>query len=493
VSQLKFLIDTNILIPLEPTSHEELKEDSDDVRRFAQLSQSCGTSLYIHPCQKIDIGNDTNLNRGAALLKLTDKYPLLDPPPHLTSELKNLIGVSELNTNDWVDDNLLAAVFQKAVQFLVTQDKEIHKKAKRAGLENSVLDVSEAIEYLSAGLTQSTEPTPAVRLDKAYNLNPEAQIFSSLHEDYPGFGDWLDKCANQGRDVFLIDAQKEREYAGLVILNPENSPPNALEGKVLKLCTFKVGDKHVGSKFGELLLKNIFNYAMENSFDWIFVEVFPKHELLIVLLETFGFEDLKCHKSNGERIFAKPIMATDSSISTKDAFEFHRRHGPHRVTFNGINTYAVPIQPQFDELLFPERQKQINMFQGTTPFGNSIRKAYLCNASIRRLQKGDLLLFYRSGDEKAASALGIVEDTLVSQSVEDIIAFVGKVTVYGEEDIKSLCQKETLAVLFRQVKVLNEGIPLSTLLEAGVLNGAPQSIGLVSNESVKWLKQKLEI
>jgi len=42
----------------------------------------------------------------------------------------------------------------------------------------------------------------------------------------------------------------------------------------------------------------------------------------------------------------------------------------------------------------------------THPFGNALRKAYLCHASTRRLEPGAPLLFYRSKDEKAVFVVG---------------------------------------------------------------------------------------
>ncbi len=492
--KLSFLIDTNILIPLEPTSSAEFKPESEQAIEFVRLGQSCGCGLYLHPYQEIDMENDKNAERKALRKQLSKKYESLVPPPTLSAELEAIVGSAVVGSNSWVDNHLLAAVKQNAVHFLVTEDRGIHRKAARAGLDDRVFDIAEAVEYLRSQSARPVLPTPAVVWDKSYNLDLSATIFSSLRIDYPEFDNWVrQKCAPERRDVALIPVAGTAEYAGIAILKNESEPPSALSGKVLKICTLKVSELHHGLRFGELLLKNVFTYALENGFEWVFIEVFPKHLALVDLLKKFGFSEIGSPKSNGEQSFAKPITATDPAYSNSDAFSFHRRHGPGRAKFDGVKLFVVPIQPRFDRLLFPERQRQLSLVSGEHPFGNSIRKAYLCNASIRRIRQGDLLAFYRSVDEKAICAVGIVESTLVSQDPEEVITFVGKVTVYGRREIEMLCQKEVLAILFRQVRVLVSGIPIDELVSARLLGGAPQSIVSVSEEGKLWLRNRLEM
>ena len=47
------------------------------------------------------------------------------------------------------------------------------------------------------------------------------------------------------------------------------NPP--INGKALKLCTFKIGEELRGRKFGERMLYTAFKYAFENNYDWIYL------------------------------------------------------------------------------------------------------------------------------------------------------------------------------------------------------------------------------
>jgi hypothetical protein len=154
-----------------------------------------------------------------------------------------------------------------------------------------------------------------------------------------------------------------------------------------------------------------------------------------------------------------------------------------------VPAYIVPIQPRYTGVLFPEGESQIEMFPGQHPFGNSIRKAYLCNASIRKVARGDGLLFYTSQKVKGVTALGVVEDTHVSNNPNEIARYAGKRTVYSYSEIQNLCStRPVLAILFRQVKVLDKPISLRNLKSRGVLSGPPQSIQEIPEEVKAWLE-----
>lgn len=476
-----FLLDTNILIPLEPASTADLEPTSKAVTGLVQVISKAGDAIRTHPFQLIDIDQDKNDSRRTLRRMLFGKYVALESPPSLTENITTELGTPSPNSNNWVDFHLLAALERDAVGYLVTEDEKLHKRARRIGLSDRVLTIADASLMVEARLASSPPPLLIVKHDKAYNLNRNDPIFASIKEDYPEFDIWFTKCCNDGRDVYFIEG-KSREYAAICILKTEDSPLPCLSGKVLKLCTFKVSKDYYGSKYGELLLKNLFQYAEKNSFNHIYVEVKEGQEFLIGFLEDFGFKDLNENKTSDEMRMGKPTslvapdpiqLAADSGV---DGFEYHQRYGPNYCVPLKDRFYIVPIKPKYEEMLFPERQKQRSMFQGNDAFGNSIRKAYLCHSRIRKLSKSDLLLFYRSDDSKAVTALGIVEKTLVSGVSDEIEKFVGKITVYSKADIAWLCEKEVLAIIFRQVTVLRSPISKDELLANGLLNGAPQAI-----------------
>ncbi|HNY27580.1 MAG TPA: hypothetical protein PKH31_09385, partial [Candidatus Sumerlaeota bacterium] len=88
------------------------------------------------------------------------------------------------------------------------------------------------------------------------------------------------------------------------------------------------------------------------------------------------------------------------------------------------------------------------------------------------------------------------EATMASQEPEKIAQFAGKRTVYRFEEIQEMCARgEVLAILFRQVKVLRQDviIPLSELIENGVVKAPPQTIQQVPEEVKPWIRTQLQM
>src|SRR5262249_33656035 len=152
-------------------------------------------------------------------------------------------------------------------------DGGIHKKAKRLQLADRVFRVREALTSLEQ-LFGVPQPPPAVRAVKVHAINRGDPIFNSIRQDYVGFDGWLDKCALEHRQGWLVEA--DGHYGGLTIVNHERSQAYGLPGKVLKVCTLKVSERHNGFRYGELLLKTVFDFALRRGFDHLFVEVFEK-------------------------------------------------------------------------------------------------------------------------------------------------------------------------------------------------------------------------
>lgn len=485
---MKILIDTNVFIPLEPTRPSEQEALTESTAKLHNLSITAGFQTYLHPAARIDLENDTDKDRQSLRKVLFDKYPALPDPPAVSPAIESVIGAAEIGSNDWVDHQLVAALSADAIDFLITEDIKLRKKVQKLGLGNRVFTITEAINLIEDLVEHIPKPPPAVRSIKAHALDPNDIIFESFKDDYPGFEEWFRKCRRQHRQAWVIDG-KDKKMAGFCIVNQENEPPQKLNGKVLKLCSFKVSDKFNGFRYGELLLKAVFDHTTENQYQWIFVTVLKKHSKLIELLEDFGFSQLERKTHLGETILAKPLTPGVEKVDL-EALPYHIRYGP-KYFRKDVPCYMIPIQPKFANILFPETVNQAALFQGVYAFGNSIRKAYLCNSKTKALPEGAITLFYRSKENRGVIALGVVEETLRSSSSENIARAVGKRTVYSLEDINSLCQKPVLAILFRQAKAFASPIPVSRLLENRVFKRPPQSVMVLKGEGLTWIQQKI--
>src|SRR6266446_2516346 len=123
---MKYLIDTNVFIPLEPTGPSDVAALTDRVVAFAQKANRAGFPLFVHPAQLRDIRNDRDPQRRALREKLLGKYPSLPEPPS-TARIESHIGSPREDHHDWVDHQLLAALHAEAVDVLVTEDIGIHR------------------------------------------------------------------------------------------------------------------------------------------------------------------------------------------------------------------------------------------------------------------------------------------------------------------------------------------------------------------------------
>lgn len=491
---MNLLIDTNIVIPLEPSSIDDLSVNTDLAIEFHNLCNRSGNTVCVHPSIYEDLKRDENIQRAELRKTLIKRYHMLDSPPDINLLEKELVGSPEMGSNDWVDNCFLAAIKADAVDFFITEDKAIHKKANRLNIASQVLKLNDAIQMLQDLFDTIPAAPPLVSTVPAYTMNLNDPIFNSLREDYPDFDRWFtQKCKRQQRTAYVIKQTDDSNIAGIAILKQENEIPNGPKGKTLKLCTFKISNEHGGNRYGELLLRTIFDYATGNNYDQIYFTAFEKRQDIIDFSRSFGFENHDNNTELGENILYKKLKYKDSDIINCNPLLFNIKYGPKVVSFNNNNSFIVPILPEYHRILFPDIEQQQSMFPPNRPCGNSIKKAYICNASLNKIKSGDNLFFYRSKDTSGITAIGIVEESIRSKSADSIAKYVGTRTVYRFSEIKQLCMKRpVLAIKFRYIQGILPIISLQNLRENSILNGQPQSITQIDSKGIEWLKNQIK-
>jgi hypothetical protein len=105
---MRFLLDTNILIPLED-SQIPLQES---LANFVRLSNRYGHQLVYHPATVDDIRRDANIDRRTKTLQRLKQYVCLEPRPACPW---NIAGT---NQNDTADNEILYALHCDAVHAL---------------------------------------------------------------------------------------------------------------------------------------------------------------------------------------------------------------------------------------------------------------------------------------------------------------------------------------------------------------------------------------
>lgn len=510
----KLLIDTNILIGLE----DNVQIDG----AFSSLQQKCQSNsvqIFVHEASRTDIERDKDNPRKAIILSKIAKFPELKgiPIPD-TATLESTYGrISK--PNDYVDVVLLHTLHEVgAIDFLVTQDRGIHKRAAQLGIANRVFSVEDALVWLRDKYERVSVPLPFIEEKQCHQINQQDDIFASLQSDYNGFDDWFkNSCVKNHRHCWTINF--DNEIAGIAIRKDESFAelltvvPSAKESfqqapqKILKICTFKIKEKYRGEKFGEQLLKQILWWAHKNSYDVVYLTIYPKHKNLVDLLFQYGFESIG--RAGGELYLAKSFAAgVLKTAPQSDPLAFHRQYYPVFVSDENIRKFLIPIHADYYATLFPENVniRQAGLFDsaggahGSRIPGNTIRKVYVCHAQINTIRLGDIMLFFHlkdsnSLDSQCLITVGVVDGFDVTDKNDELLRLTAKRSVFSQEKLESFTENNT-----KKVKVINfllaghifPAIPYSKLESIGI-KGPYQSIRSIDHAPYKQLEPEIRL
>lgn len=484
---MNILLDTNIIIPLEDTS-KTLDSSFAELRKLSTEQRHC---LYIHPMQFEDIKHDKNEERKRIVLSRLGQYSQIENPPILSDHECHELGLSQSNDNDRVDNHVLFALYRGAVHLLVTNDEGIHRKASKIGLQDKVYRLDQFLLFLQR---YTTEPFvfnyTGVKERFLYEINKNQPFFESLRQSYAGFDEWFHKCAEDQRKCWCIEDGDGNIVAICIYKHEQDArltdDGEVVPGRILKLCTFKVDVTARGKKLGERLLYIAFDYCVKNKLEWVYLHTFGEEQKTLVGLCTdYGFSRLGKYKQDD--VYIKPMKLRDDACGSLDSLI---RYYPYFKDNESVQKFIIPIRPQYHEDLFPDfSSMKGTLFEKDQSLyscqGNTIKKAYLCHSKIKTIRRGDIILFYRSKDRKSIQCMGIVEDVLFSENIDEVFPAIAKRTVYKYSDIQNILKKRTLVILFRY-KALDKEISNQSIADADV-KGYIQSIRQISNKQYSAL------
>ena len=263
-------------------------------------------------------------------------------------------------------------------------------------------------------------------------------FFQSLRNDYPGFDDWF---KNKGKQDAFVQYDNN-DITGFLYLKMENNlvydvvPPIRAE-RILKVGTFKI-DAH-GTKMGEQFIKVIMDYAVNENADVCYVTIYEKHETLIDLVQKFGFE-LYGTKGEGdfqENVYLKRMKKITGNIN-KD-FPF--------IDIHAGKKYLLSIYPKYHSVMFPDSILTTENKDIITDvsYTNSIHKIYVCAMDqVKELRYGDVLVLYRTADNRAAEYSAVATSICVVESIKgqedfadfnDFYKYASKYSVFDKKDL----------------------------------------------------------
>ena len=392
---MRFLLDTNIFI-----YREDDKILTSNLQSMLRTLNKMNVELLIHPLSFHELKKDKNLKRQKIILSKLNTYCKLESPPDPKTNKEFYDKFKWDDTGEVVDNTILYTIYRDAVDFLITEDKGIHKKAKKLDLDNRVLLIDDAYQMFHYEYKKTKfHPPPALKKDVIYNLNLDDPIFDSLKYKYKDFNEWFKKISREGRECF-VHYREDKSIGALLIYKVEdeiiNSNPPLPRKKRLKICTFIV--THVGRKIGELFIKLAIDIAINKEIFEIYLTHFTEpDDKLIQLITEYGFYK-KANYRNEEKVFIKELIAQEK-FDKKIPLNISKKYYPSFYDGIWVNKFIIPIQPEYHNRLFTGfigRQTKITEYEGKFIIeGNTIKKAYLTHSKILKMKRGDIILFYR--------------------------------------------------------------------------------------------------
>lgn len=483
---MKALLDTNIIIHRE--SGKIVQQDIGILFRWLDRAKYI---KCIHPVTILEIQKNPNKITVETFMTKLDSYEQIQIPSPLQANVKAVSDKLDVNENDFNDSILLNEVYTERVDILITEDKKIHLKADKLGISERVFKIDSFLEKIFSEHPDLVDYKVLNVQKKQFGyININDDFFLSLKEDYYGFEKWFIKKSDEY--AYVTSNKSNGLILSFLYLKVENENENYSDlfptfapKKRLKIGTFKVINN--GFRLGERFLKIIFDNALVNKVDEIYVTIFDhrdEQKRLIDLMEQWGF--VFWGMKGEERVYVRDF---------RPAFEIDhlKLKYPYVSKKNGI--HIVPIYESYHTELLPDsilNNESPAEFVEDFPHRNGISKVYVSRAMTPHPNKGDLLIFYRTGGyyKSVISTIGVVEEVIYNIENEDeFLRQCRKGSVFPEHQLKDMWNynkfKKPFVVRFMYNYSFPHRINMKQLIDLGILNGvddAPRGFKAISLE-----------
>ncbi len=430
---MKILLDTNVVIHRETSSIVR-----QDIGLLFSWIDKLRHEKYIHGVTKNELNKHKNSATRETMAVKLQSYNELKTLAPTSLEIEQIRG-DDTSENDKNDTLLINEVFAGRVAWLITEDKAIHKKAEILGIQCQVFTIE---DFLSKVIAENPDLTDykvlSVRKSLFGDLNIDDPFFDSFKKDYKWFQVWFNGKAEK---TSYVSKDENDNIVAFLYLKPEDESENYSDitpafskKKRLKIGTFKV--INTGYKLGERFLKIVFDNALENQVDEIYVTIFEvtdENLSLISLLKTWGFvfDGEKKSVSGTEKVYIK-----DFSKKTDDNIKFS-----YPFISNKQPKFIVPIRPDYHTELFPDSilsSENPENFLENKGHRNAIQKVYISRSWEKDMQPKDIVLFYRTGGRyiSVVTTIGIIESVVDNiRDAKTFIALCKKRSVFSDQEL----------------------------------------------------------
>ena len=481
---MRILLDTNIIIHREAS-----KVYNQDIGLLFHWLDKLHYEKCIHPATVDEINSYQDEEVVNTMKIKIVNYNVLRTLSQDTPQTLHLNSLDKIQ-NDFNDTAILKELLNNRVDYLITEDKGIHRKAKFLGISEKVFKIDSFIEKVSFENPELSEyKVLSVKKEFFGNINLKDNFFSSFLEDYQEFEWWFNKKSDNISYICETNGEvKAFLYLKVEDANSENYndiTPVFQPKKRLKIGTFKV--ESTGYKLGERFLKIIFDNALRNNVEELYVTIFDKREeqqRLISLLEEWGFVHwgTKETKNGIEQVLVRNFNMNINQ-NPQISFPFVSRKA---------NKFIVPIYPEYHTELFPDsilNNESPRNFIENEPHRNALKKVYISRSINRNLNPGDLIIFYRTGGnyQGVVSTIGIVESVIDNiPSEEKFIDLCRKRSVFSDAELKKYWNwtpnNRPFIVNFLYVDSFpTPKVNLNRLRELNIINSAPRGFEPIEN------------
>lgn len=489
---MRALLDTNIVI------HRENKRISNySIGHLFRWLDKLKYDKVIHPYSVFEIQKYRDPEVQEVLDVKLDAYNILQSVVIPTEEFIHSTGTPEKSENDKIDNCLLYEVFLGRVDILITEDRKLRNKASRLGIADKVFSINAFISMASAENPSLVEyKMLAVEKTLFGNVDLKDGFFDSFRLAYDGFDRWfMGKCDEEA----YICKSDSGNIMGFLYLKTENSNENYADiqpvfvpKKRLKVGTFKV--ESTGFRLGERFMKIIFDNAFQRNVDEIYITLFTDRGELAALYDLairWGFIDYGTKTSDGkiEKVLVKTLNSYDPRLTVRANYP--------NIRFS-CNKYILPIYPQYHTTLLPDsklnNENEVD-FLGREPHRYALQKVYVSWAPCYGVNPGDLILFYRIGEEgsnkkytSVVTTVGMVDEIITDiKSEDEFLKLCQNRSVFSEAELRSFWadhRRYIKVIKFIYVKSLSKRLTLGYLWENGMVQApyGPRSFSKLKDE-----------
>jgi predicted nucleic acid-binding protein len=489
MNNLKVLLDTNIIIHREATT-----VNNKDIGVLFKWIDKAKYIKCIHPITIDEIKKNSNEKIVETFLVKLQSYNQIKNIAPIDDKVKRLAEHIDANENDINDTHFINEIYCNRVDYLISEDKKIHRKAQILGISDRVFTIDSFLEKIVAEFPELVDYKVLSVTKKHFGeINLQDKFFDSFKIDYPEFDKWFNRKAdeiayvtlNKGNLLSFLYLKIEEKDENYSSIDPVFKPK-----KRLKIGTFKVISN--GVKLGERFMKIVFDNALANKVDEIYVTIYNKRtdqQRLIDLLEAWGFY-LHGTKET-ELVYVRDFTPKFNDKDPKKTYPYISRKK---------NVYLNPIYPDYHTELLPDsiltNESPLN-FVENGPHRNALSKVYISRSWFKALEKGDIIIFYRTGGfyKSVITTIGLVENVELNISNEDeFISKCRKRSIFTDDQLRVYWNKmptyRPFIVNFMYIYTFPIKINMAKLIELEIIkdvDSAPRGFTQLSHKQFETI------